>query len=142
MLPKARVRLLLARRRWHAPSWLVARYARTGILPVACRRTETHPAARNDRLTSYDKYPFDPPFSSVFKTPDGEALPTIRAMAATGDKLQGLLHDDSTQSLATKEMKDTEKILTREQLEAAELLYSDWHPGQCELELVTAITGN
>jgi hypothetical protein len=159
-----------------------------------------------NRLTSYDKYPLDPPFSYNYKTPNVEALPTIRAMAekglpesqwrlyyeygqkpgdiiwlcrsadggyakaqlhtgkfywnapmiddnrikayvwyrlaATGDKLQGLLHDESTQSLATKEMKVTEKILTREQLEEAELLYSDWQPGQCELELGTAITGN
>jgi len=38
----------------------------------------------NNRLTSYNKYPFDPPFSDNFKTPDGEALPTIRLMAEKG----------------------------------------------------------
>lgn len=63
-------------------------------------------------------------------------------LAATGDKLQGQLHDESTQTLAAKVMSDTEKVLTREQLEEAESLYSDWHPGQCELELIPAITDN
>jgi len=160
----------------------------------------------NDRLTSYEKHPLDPPFTANFKTPHGEVLPTIRLMAengipesqwrlyndygqkpsdtiwlcrsadngyakaqlhvgtlywsatditqnkskayvwyklaATGDKIQGLLHDESTQTLAEKVMSDTEKVLTREQLEVAESLYSDWHPGQCELELIPAITDN
>lgn len=63
-------------------------------------------------------------------------------LAATGDKLEGLLHDESTQALAEKFMSDTEKVLTQEQLEEVESLYSDWHPGQCELELVPAITDN
>jgi hypothetical protein len=38
----------------------------------------------NNCLTSYAKYPFDPPFSHNFKTPDGDALPTIKLMAENG----------------------------------------------------------
>lgn len=60
-------------------------------------------------------------------------------LAATGDMLQGLLPDANTQTRAETAMQDAEKFLTPEQIAETTILYTEWHQGQCVLELIPEI---
>jgi hypothetical protein len=61
-------------------------------------------------------------------------------LAATGDKLEGLSPDKVTQRAAWEVVYDAEKTLTPEQLAEARILYIKWQPGQCERDLMEAMS--
>lgn len=63
-------------------------------------------------------------------------------LAATGDKLNGLLPDKNTQNTAWLDVYNTEKILTTEQMKVGRALYTKWQPGQCEQDLAPKIPSN
>jgi hypothetical protein len=62
--------------------------------------------------------------------------------AMTGEMLKGQLPDKPSQNQAVIAVQEAEKVFTPEQLAEAGLLYADWHPGQCEQELIGVITGS
>lgn len=63
-------------------------------------------------------------------------------LAATGDKLKGLLPDKKTQNIAWLDVYNAEKVLTTEQLKVGRALYKKWHPAQCEQDIASKINGN
>jgi hypothetical protein len=61
-------------------------------------------------------------------------------LAATGDKLQGLLSDERIQHKAATAMNDAEKVLSVEELAIAGKLYEEWNTKQCEREILPVIS--